>query len=86
MNKDVSAYNRAQAKEWKAICEKLAEEIHAGLPGAENRIWYGSPVWFIDGNPIAGYHVMKGCVRILFWSGQSFKDSGLEAEGSFKAG
>jgi hypothetical protein len=42
-------------------------------------------VWFLDGNPVAGYSKLKGGVRLLFWSGQSFDEPGLAAEGSFKA-
>jgi len=55
------------------------------LPEAENKIWHAHPVWFLDGNPIAGYSKLKNCVRLLFWSGQSFDESGLQNEGSFKA-
>jgi hypothetical protein len=39
----------------------------------------------LEGNPIAGYSKLKDCVRLLFWSGQSFKAKGLKKEGSFKA-
>ncbi len=85
INKDFIIYNRKQNKTWEPICLKLAKEMSAGLPKAESKIWHGSPVWFYDGNPVAGYHVLKGCVRILFWSGQSFKEKGLKPEGSFKA-
>lgn len=85
MHNDIAAYNRAQSKTWKPICTQLAEEIDAGLPKAECKIWHGSPVWFIDGNPVVGYDVLKSCVRLLFWSGQSFKEPGLAPEGSFKA-
>jgi len=42
-------------------------------------------VWFLDGNPIVGYSMLKSCVRLLFWSGQSFEEKGLAKEGSFKA-
>jgi hypothetical protein len=28
---------------------------------------------------------VKECVRLLFWSGQSFEEAGLKKEGSFKA-
>lgn len=44
-----------------------------------------APVWFLDGNPIVGYHKLKDGIRLLFWSGQSFKVPGLVPEGSFKA-
>lgn len=85
MNKDILAYNKAQTKEDKLICNMLAEEIMLHLPKAENKIWHRHPVWFIDGNPIVGYHKLKDCVRLLFWSGQSFDEPGLLPEGSFKA-
>lgn len=85
MNKDIKAYNAAQTKSDKAICDLLYTEISANLPKAENKIWHAHPVWFIDGNPIVGYHKLKDCVRVLFWSGQSFEEDGLKKEGSFKA-
>lgn len=85
MNKDITAYNRSQDKTSKAICTQLAKEIDAGLSKAESKIWHGGPVWFYEGNPVAGYDVLKNCVRLLFWSGQSFEESGLSPEGSFKA-
>lgn len=85
MNKDIAVYNRAQRKNWKVICAQLAKEIQQGLPTAESKIWHRSPVWFLDGNPVAGYSVLKDCVRLLFWSGQSFKELKLTPEGSFKA-
>lgn len=85
MHADIIAYNKAQAADRKPICELLATEIQKGLPKAENKIWHGAPVWFIDGNPIAGYDVLKDGVRLLFWSGQSFDEPDLQPEGSFKA-
>lgn len=57
----------------------------SAMPTAKNKIWHGAPVWFINDNPIVGYDVLKDCVRLLFWSGQSFDEPGLSAEGSFKA-
>lgn len=85
MNKDVQAYNNAQSDTDKDICQLLAEEISDHLPDAENKIWHAHPVWFLDGNPIVGYSKLKNCVRLLFWSGQSFEEKGLEKEGTFKA-
>jgi hypothetical protein len=55
------------------------------LPGAENKVWHGHPVWFLDGNPVVGCSKQKACVRLLFWSGQSFDEPGLLPEGRFKA-
>lgn len=85
MHADTQKYNKAQAPTDRAICALLATEIDRALPEAENKIWHAIPVWFLDGNPIVGYSKLKNCVRLLFWSGQSFKAKGLEQEGSFKA-
>lgn len=85
MNKDITAYNQAQVADRKVICELLDQKIRRGLPEAENKVWHGAPVWFIDGNPIVGYSVLKDCARLLFWSGQSFDEENLKVEGSFKA-
>ena len=85
MNKEVQAYNEAQSESDKEICNLLAAEIDTNLPKAENKIWHRHTVWFLDGNPIVGYHKLKDSIRLLFWSGQSFDEPGLQKEGSFKA-
>lgn len=85
IHKDTRAYNAAQLAGDKRICDALAKAIDRGLPGAENKIWHRHPVWFLDGNPIVGYSKLKDCVRLLFWSGQSFDEPGLAPEGTFKA-
>lgn len=85
MHPDIKKYNVAQAGENKKIVNKLVEVISAELKKAESKVWHRSPVWFIDGNPVAGYAVRKDSVQLLFWSGQSFKSPGLEVEGTFKA-
>ena len=85
MHPDIQAYNNNQSAEEKTICDLLAKEIDAGLPDAENKIWHAHPVWFLEGNPVVGYSKLKGCIRLLFWSGQSFEEDGLQKEGSFKA-
>lgn len=85
MLKEIQDYNNEQTSERKAICDLLADEINKGLSEAENKIWHGSPVWFLDGNPVVGYAVLKDNVRLLFWSGQSFSEPGLKPEGSFMA-
>lgn len=81
--KDIQAYNAAQPDS--SLCDALAAAIDRHLKAAESKIWHRHPVWFLDGNPIVGYHTLKGCVRLLFWSGQSFDEPGLVPEGSFKA-
>jgi hypothetical protein len=85
MHPDTRTYNASQSPGDRAICQLLAEQIDRHLPEAENRIWHAHPVWFLDGNPVAGYSKLKNCVRLLFWSGQSFDEDGLAPEGTFKA-
>lgn len=85
MNKNIIDYNNRQADGDKTICDLLAEEIQNILPEADNKLWHGHPVWFLDGNPIVGYSKLKDSVRLLFWSGQSFDEKGLSPGGSFKA-
>jgi hypothetical protein len=85
MNKDTKSYNNSQSLSDKKICNILAEEIDKNLKGAENKIWHRHPVWFLEGNPVVGYSKLKGCIRLLFWSGQTFEEPKLANEGSFKA-
>ncbi|MCE8032195.1 DUF1801 domain-containing protein [Billgrantia tianxiuensis] len=85
MHSDIYEYNQGQESCDKAICDLLAETIDRHLPEAESKVWHAHPVWFLDGNPIVGYKKLKHCVRLLFWSGQSFEEEGLQKEGSFKA-
>lgn len=85
MHADAKKYNKSQTPANRAICQLLAEEIDRHLPEAENKVWHAHPVWFLEGNPVVGYSVLKDCVRLLFWSGQSFGEEELTKEGSFKA-
>ena len=85
MNKEIQNYNHSQVTSDKEICNLLATTLCDCLPEAENKIWHAHPVWFLDGNPIVGYSKLKNCIRLLFWSGQSFAEEALQIEGSFKA-
>lgn len=88
MKQEILDYNQSQSPSDKQICDLLLDKIskhYADTENVELKIWHGSPVWFHIGNPIVGYHSMKDCVRLLFWSGQTFEEPGLQAEGSFKA-
>jgi hypothetical protein len=85
MHPDTATYNQSLPSDEAAICQRLAEAIDDVLPEAENKIWHAHPVWFQDGNPVVGYSKLKRCVRLLFWSGQSFDEPALTPEGSFKA-
>ncbi len=81
----IEAFNNAQSEKEKEICDALRAELDRNLTGAESKIWHAHPVWFLEGNPIVGYSRLKHCIRLLFWSGQSFETPGLSREGSFKA-
>jgi len=85
MNKDIQAYNDVQLPTDQEICNLLSNAINENLPDAESKIWHAHPVWFLDGNPVVGYSKLKGSVRLLFWSGQSFEEKNLSNEGTFKA-
>lgn len=81
----IASYNKGLAPTDCEIVEQLESTIRRCLPEADGKVWHGSPVWFLDGNPVVGYHRLKGGIRVLFWSGQSFPDGGLTANGTFKA-
>ncbi len=68
----IDAFHAAQADTDRRICDVLRREIDRGLPEAESKVWHAHPVWFLAGNPIVGYSKLKDCVRLMFWSGQSF--------------
>jgi hypothetical protein len=85
MHTDTAKYNKSLTAADREIADLLAQEIDKGLPDAESKVWHAHPVWFLDGNPIVGYSKLKDCVRLLFWSGQSFDEDDLKKEGSFKA-
>lgn len=81
MNEQIQAYNAALNNEEQAICDLLAREIDRGLPKAESKIWHAHPVWFLEGNPIVGYSKQKAGIRLMFWSGADFEESGLDVRG-----
>lgn len=85
LEQSVQSYNSLQDIEVQNICSILAQTIQKLLPNTTSKVWHGHPVWFISGNPVVGYSNQKLGVRLLFWSGQSFKSKGLTASGSFKA-
>lgn len=79
-------YNKLQTIAVREICDFLETTITAQLKNSGSKIWHGSPVWFIDGNPVVAYSVRKdGRVSLMFFSGQSFDENDLKSEGSFKA-
>lgn len=83
---DISSYNNAQVKKVTEVCKFLEIHIQKFLKGGESKLWHGSPVWFLDGNPIVAYSVKKGNkVSLMFFSGQSFDEKELIPVGKFKA-
>ena len=83
--KSIEEFNSAQSDDEKLICQKLMQEIDANLPQAESKIWHGHPVWFLDDNPTVGYSKLKGCIRLMFWSGADFEEPELKlGTGKFK--
>ncbi|MEO5857721.1 MAG: DUF1801 domain-containing protein [Pyrinomonadaceae bacterium] len=78
MKQAVQSYNDAHfLASDRAICKLLAAAIDSGLPQAEDKVWHAHPVWFLDGNPIVGYSKQKAGIRLMFWSGASFEEDGL---------
>ena len=81
MHPEIDTYNERQEGGHKAVCDLLAREIDSNLPGAESKIWHSHPVWFLDGNPTVGYSKQKPGIRLMFWSGADFEESGLNILG-----
>ena len=81
MNPEIENYNLEQSASDKEICTALANIIDKELTDAESKIWHAHPVWFLKGNPIAGYSKEKAGIRLMFWSGASFEEAGLNVVG-----
>jgi hypothetical protein len=77
----IQAYNDSQNDIDRAICDFLVTEIKQYLPFADSKVWHGHPVWFINENPIVGYSKQKKGIRLMFWSGASFEETGLTVKG-----
>src|SRR5690606_24789248 len=59
MHPDIQAYNDALGQTDREVADLLARTIAAHLPDAEEKVWHGHPVWFLDGNPTVGYGRLK---------------------------
>jgi hypothetical protein len=81
MNPDIMNYNEKQSSLDKEICDLLSKTIESVLTEADSKIWHAHPVWFLDGNPIVGYSKQKAGWRLMFWSGASFEETGLNVVG-----
>jgi hypothetical protein len=89
IEKEILEYNKKLDKNDREICDLILNQIKENLKSKEgnleNKIWHRHPVWFVDGNPVVGYSKLKDCVRLLFWSGESFEDNDLKTgSGKFK--
>lgn len=82
MHLEIKAYNQKQELEDKKICDLLTLIIDRELTDAENKVWHGHPVWFLDGNPIVGYSKQKKGLRLMFWSGADFDEEDLNVRGA----
>jgi hypothetical protein len=82
---EIAGYAEKQAPSEREICCSLRTLIDAALPKATSKVWHGSPVWFIDDNPVVGYSVNKKGVALLFWNGQAFDTPGLSPVGKYRA-
>jgi hypothetical protein len=85
MNNEILNYNSSQTASDQKICIALMDIIDKNMPEAKSKFYHGSPVWFIDDNPIVGYSKLKSGVQLLFWSGQTFDEEGLKPMGKYKA-
>jgi hypothetical protein len=81
----IAAYSQAQPLEFRTICDRLRELIDSALPKAISKVWHGSPVWFIDENPVVGYNATAKTVNLLFWNGQAFGEPALKPVGKYRA-
>lgn len=66
MNQDIDAFNENKVPGEQEICNMSAVLINRFLPEAENKIWHGHLVWFLEGNPIGGYSKLKAGIRLMF--------------------
>ncbi len=82
MTSEIATYHNAQSADDRLICEKLEQVIRQFLPEANAKIWHRHPVWFLDENPIVGYSKQKLGIRLMFWSGASFDEEGLNVLGA----
>ena len=81
----IAAYSEAQSPPFRVMCDVLRELIDKAIPKATAKVWHGSPVWFIDDNPIIGYNATAKSVNLLFWNGQAFDEAGLKPVGKYQA-
>jgi hypothetical protein len=82
---EIAAYSEAQSPPFRAMCDALRTLIDASIAKATSKVWHGSPVWFIDDNPVIGYCASAKSVKLLFWNGQALDEPGLQPVGKYGA-
>jgi hypothetical protein len=81
----IAAYSQARPLAARTTCELLRRLIDKSLPKATSKVWHGSPVWFIDSNPVVGYNATGESVKLMFWNGQAFEEDSLRPVGKYRA-
>lgn len=81
----IATYGASQATAFRRLCQALRKLIDTALPRATAKVWHGSPVWFIEDNPVVGYNATAKTVNLLFWNGQAFDEAGLRPVGKHRA-
>ena len=81
----IAAYSETQTPAFREMCDVLRTLIEKEIPKATSKVWHGSPVWFIDDNPVVGYNATTKAVHLLFWNGKAFDEPDLKPVGKYKA-
>src|SRR5262245_18708199 len=81
----IAAYSQTQPLAFRTMCDRLRELIDQAIPRATSRVWHGSPVWFMDDNPVVGYSTTAKTVNLLFWNGLAFDEPALKPVGKYRA-
>ena len=85
IEKSIQDYNNSLPNQHQLTANNLAQIIQENLPDSESKIWHAHPVWFLEGNPIVGYSLLKSGLRLMFWSGADFDQAKLlPGSGKFK--
>ena len=82
---DVVKYNDQVSTANRQTIDLIFHEFVQALPDASFKVWHGHPVWFLGDIPVAGYQDHKSGVKVLFWSGKDFNESGLTGIGKHRA-
>lgn len=82
---EIIEYSLTLNSDLRGVCDVLYDSINKKLCQSVCKLYHGSPVWFINDNPVTGYSKKSNKIALLFWSGQSFIETGLSNVGKFMA-